>query len=122
MELALLVLFVVFACGTLLVSTALIGRDNMVSQEAQLRQKLTLDRLAESILAGDTPDAATFADYAAFRRSGSAWSAIMNGDGIDTSDFPEVAGDKALLITDQTGVPLLTVVLADNQIIRWSHH
>lgn len=123
MELALLVLFVVFACSTLLVSTALIGKDNMIRQETQLRQKLTLDSLAECILAGETPDAAKFADYAAFKWNGAAWFKVMNGtDIVDTSAFPEVAGDTVLLITDQTGAPLLTVALDDNKIIRWSHH
>jgi len=120
MELALLVLFVVFACSTLLVSAALLGKDNMVSQEAQLRQKLKVDQLAESILTGDTPDAAAFADYAAFLWNGSVWYPVVNGDDIDRSGFAEVAGD--LLITDGAGVPLLTVELEAGTIIRWDRH
>jgi hypothetical protein len=120
MELALLVLFVVFACSTLLVSVALLGKDNIVRQETQLRQQLAVDRLAEDILAGKTPDGNVFADYAAFKWNGSAWIAKLNGDGIDT--FPEVTGNNVLLITDRAGAPLLTVALEGGKIIRWSHH
>ena len=122
MELALLMLFVVFACSTLLVSIALIGRDNMNRQEDQLRQQLAVDSLADSILAGQSPDEAKYADYAAFKWNGVTWSPVMNGTGIDTSDFVELTDNAALLITDRAGTPLLTVTLESNQIIRWARH
>ena len=120
MELALLVLFVVFACSTLLVSTALLGKDNVVRQETQLRQQLMADRLAEEILSGKTPDGTVFADYAAFAWNGAAWNAKFNGSGI--SAFPTVTENKVLLITDKTGAPLLTVAVNGGKITRWSHH
>jgi len=48
MELALLVLLVVFACSTLLVSSALIGKSNVKAKDAELRLKLELDAIAEA--------------------------------------------------------------------------
>ena len=117
-----MVLLMVFACSTLLVSTALIGKDNMVQQETQLKQQLTLDQLAERILGGERPDGTHYPDYAAFRWNGS-WSRLMNGDSIDTSTFTRTSeGDAVLLITDLSGSPRLTVVLEHHKIIRWDHH
>ena len=122
MELALLVLFVVFACSTLLVSTALIEKDNMKQQQTQLKQQLALEQLAEEILAGTTPDGTKYPGYAAFKWNGS-WTALMNGGHIDTSTFTAVAADHvALLITDLSGAPQLTVELKSGKIIQWNHH
>lgn len=51
MELALLVLLVVFACSTLLVSSALMGKDSIKKKEAELRLELELDAIAEARMA-----------------------------------------------------------------------
>lgn len=51
MELALLVLLVVFGCSTLLVSSAMIGKSNLDRQEERLTQRTELDRIAEEFLA-----------------------------------------------------------------------
>ncbi len=51
MELALLVLLVVFACSTLLVSSALVGKGNIQSRELELTSRITLDKMAEEYIA-----------------------------------------------------------------------
>lgn len=53
MELALLVLLVVFGCSTLLVSSAMIGKSNMTRQEENLAQRTELDQIAEQFCVAD---------------------------------------------------------------------
>ncbi len=59
MELALLVLLVVFACSTLLVTSALIGKGNIQQKELELTTRLNLDQMAEEYIA-DHPTASPF--------------------------------------------------------------
>ena len=56
MELALLVLLVVFACSTLLVTSALIGKGNIQQKELELTTRIALDRMAEEYIAANPDD------------------------------------------------------------------
>jgi hypothetical protein len=100
MELALLVLLVVFACSTLLVSSALSGKNVLNARADALVARVTLDEYAERVLAGDTPTDARFEGYA------SAWES------------------ETLTIT-LDGETVLTVSLNDQDpktIIAWTYH
>lgn len=112
MELALLVLLVVFACSTLLVSSALMGKNNLKTQEQRLYQ------LAERIMKNDTTVKTDerFSDYAAFQNG----SDFLNR-GIETP-ADEILADANLVITDLSGTPLLTVAWEDGKITRWSYN
>ena len=52
MELALLVLFVVFACSILLVSSALLGKSNLNDRRDEMIRRAEVDMFAEHILDG----------------------------------------------------------------------
>ena len=105
MELALLVLLVTFACSTLLVSSALMGRDTLNAREADLKQQLLLDELAERVLDGQT-SLAEDARFAAY-----AYAEAQEGD------------VRVLTITDKAGQTLLTVkVDGENKITEWMYH
>ena len=123
MELALLVLLVVFACSTLLVSSALIGKSNLQTQEQQLHQRIALDELAERVLAGDDASLASdeqFADYAVFEKNGDDWTKTLAREGVELN--PEGLEDAVLVITDLSGKPLLTVAKRGDKITRWSYN
>lgn len=115
MELALLVLLVVFACSTLLVSSALMGKNNLKTQE----QRIALDELAERIMKKDTTVKTDekFSDYAAFQNNGSD---VLNRGIEPPAD--EILADANLVITDLSGTPLLTVAWEDGKITRWSYN
>ena len=109
MELALLVLLVTFACSTLLMSSALMGRDTLNAREADMKQQILLDELAERVLTypNDLPESergGRFADYAyTYERN--------QGEG------------GVLIIKDAAGQDRLTVrVSPDNEIIEWTYH
>ena len=59
MELALLVLLVTFACSTLLVSSALLGKETLVTKESAVLERIALDEFAERVLAADPEVAVT---------------------------------------------------------------
>lgn len=56
MELALLVLLVVFACSTLLVTSALVQKENLVGAEDELILHLKLDDMAEYAIENGVDD------------------------------------------------------------------
>ena len=150
MELALLVLFVVFACTVLLVSSALIGKSNMNDQKDELQEKLLIDELAEGFLSGDlTAEKIAdsehldelqkkFADYAVFSREEGAanWRQLWPGaEGATVSPVTAEADERldgldytvAVLITDLAGNPLLTTAdLVDGgkngHVLLWHYH
>ena len=98
MELALLVLFVVFACSTLLVTSALRGKQDLQRQESRMVQRLQLDQLAEQAI--KDPDV-THESYA-----------IVRDDITNT-----------ITITDDKGTALLTVSWDDAGVItQWQYH
>ena len=47
MELALLVLFVVMACSILLVSSAMVGKDNLNDRKEQMLQRIELEQIVK---------------------------------------------------------------------------
>ena len=55
-ELALLLMLVTFACGTLLISSAIIGRQNLNYDAYRMIEKSVADELAERVLADPTLD------------------------------------------------------------------
>ena len=69
MELALLVLFVVFACSILLVSTAMLGRSNLNNRQEQMAQRFELDQFAEQNFSLPVGGTATGVKYNAKRNS-----------------------------------------------------
>ena len=102
MELALLVLLVVFACSTLLVSSAMLGKDALNTKEQDVLQKMALDEFAERMLAGESAEEIRqlpkFANY-------------------------EVVTDAEGRVTVRTDGSALTYRLAeDHTIIEWVYH
>ena len=111
MELALLVLFVVFACSLLMVSSALLGKGNLEDRKAQMIQRFTLDQLAEQALRGEEIDNE---DYAVYRRVSGAWNPLNGGPALD----PGVETNYQLVITDAEGQVKLVVQLM-NGVTEW---
>ena len=96
-ELALLVLFVVFACSTLLVSSAMLGKSNLNDRKDAMIQRMELDRFAEEVLATDS-----FTD---------------NNENYDHSWSDD---KKTLTVTEQgSGTPVLTVTVEGGKIASW---
>ena len=96
MELALLVLFVVFACSILLVSSALLGKSNLNDRRDDMITRFRLDQFAESAMAED---------------------------GIQENEtYREVQTPEGLEITDAEGNVLLTVTLDGGKITGWVYH
>lgn len=96
MELALLVLFVVFACSILLVSSALLGKSNLNDRRDEMTARFRLDQFAETALA----------------------------DGVQENEsYKEVPTAEGMEITDAEGNLLLTVTWdADKKITGWVYH
>ena len=123
MELALLVLLVVFACSVLLVSSALTGSDYLLEKKEDFVQQMTVDQLAEDYLQnGTVTDADRFADYAVFLHNGTEWKkqfgSIEIAPVVDAAD----AANGRVLITDLSGNPLLIIEkTADGRILRWDY-
>lgn len=121
-ELALLVLLVVSACSTLLVSSALMEKDRLQYREEHLLRQLVLDEVAEGILAGNFEDDEKFAEYAVFQRVAGSWKNILDRDDVFLP-ADHWTDDVMLVITDFSGSPLLTVGLDDNNVItQWKYH
>lgn len=96
MELALLVLFVVFACSVLLVSSAMLGKSNLNDRKDQMAERFALDQLAEQAMA-DTNFVNNNENYRVEKR------------------------DDSLVIADPEGTVLLTVAWEDGKITRWEY-
>ena len=95
MELALLVLFVVFACSILLVSSAILGQGNLTRRKDTLTERLALDMVAEQAMKGQT---VTNENYAVTRE------------------------DNTLVVTDKDGQTKLTVTWENGKITGWDYH
>lgn len=95
MELALLVLFVVFACSVLLVSSAMVGKDNLNARKEQMLQRIELERIVKQAQAerGKTE----IDNYS------------LNWDG------------DILTISDKEENVLLTVTITDDKITYWQY-
>lgn len=95
MELALLVLFVVFACSILLVSSAMLGKSNLNDRKDKMVERLALDQLAEQVIAGQEPANEAY-----------EYERMTN----------------ALVITDrQSGEEKLRVIWNDGKITKWQY-
>ena len=94
MELALLVLLAVFACSTLLVSSAMFGKNTLMREEKQVITRLALDELAEKALAGKLPE--------------------------DTGDYTVEQTTDGWVINDTNGNSL-EVKIKNNVIIAWEY-
>jgi len=93
MELALLVLFVVFACSVLLVSSALLGKSNLNDRRDEMVLRGQVDMFAEQLLDGGTDD---------------------------STEFVVAQNTEAgLVITDTEGKTLLTVTLNGGKVTGW---
>lgn len=97
MELALLVLLVVFACSTLLVSAALMGRENLQQQQDRLQQRLTLDSVAEQ---------------------------AMKDPKYEHESYAVTRGNNTITICHKENEDqvLLTIAWDDGKIIQWEYH
>lgn len=113
MELALLVLFVVFACSLLMVSSALLGKGNLEDRKEQMIQRFTLDQLAEQALRGDTIEND---DYAVYERRNNVWIPLNDGPALD----PDVEKNFQLIITDSHGQVKLVVQLLGG-VTEWAY-
>ena len=123
MELALLVLLVVFACSVLFVSSALTGSDYLLEKKEEFVQQMTVDQLAEDYLQnGTVTDADRFADYAVFRYNGTEWEKQFGSIELAPVVDDAEAADGRVLITDLSGNPLLIIEkTADGRILRWDY-
>lgn len=114
MELAMLVLLVVFACSTLLVTSALVGRDTLLDEKEKLETRLELDELADNFLSSSpkTPNARKYSDYAVWKNE--AW--VHNSDSVDAASL-----GADLIITDKNGTVLLKVSLDGTTVTAWQY-
>lgn len=114
MELALLVLFVVFACSILLVSAAMLGKSNLNDRKDRMVERFTLDRLAEQAMSeGKSVDDE---NYAVYWRENNGWT--LNNQTVPDPGFDL---DANLVITDKEGQILLTVSWNGSKITRWEY-
>ena len=97
MELALLVLFVVFACSILLVNSAMLGKSNLNERQDKMAQRFELDMFAEQNLTLPVGETHIGGEYDAKR-----------------------IGDR-LVIFDKEGQVVLTVYLSGNTITAWAY-
>lgn len=132
MELALLVLLVVFACSILLVSSALIGKENLQTKEFELTHHILLDELAEKVLAvedGDYSEIAEDLRYAGLvvyeKKGDEQWNMLWTDIApLQPEGFVLNVRDanRYLVISDVTGIPRMSVALKDETILRWSYN
>ena len=95
MELALLVLFVVMACSILLVSSAMVGKDNLNTRKEQMLQRIELEQIVQQAQAERSK---TEIDN---------YSLHWNGD--------------TLTISDKEENVLLTVTITGDKITYWQY-
>ena len=101
MELALLVLFVVFACSVLLVSSALLGKSNLNDRRDEMVLRGQVDMLAEQ--------------------------ALENRSSAENGEYVATLSGNILTVTDKPADPaetkiLLTVTLDGDRIVSWEYH
>ena len=94
-----MVLLAVFACSTLLVSSAMFGKDALMREQEQVMTRLKLDELAEKALAGKLP-----ADTGDYTVTKTADGRIINW-----------------IINDMNGNSL-EVITENNVIIAWEYN
>lgn len=95
MELALLVLFVVFACSILLVSSALLGKGNLTNRKDTLTERLALDMVAEQAIKNET---------------------------VENENYAVRRENNTMVIVDKSGQEKLTVTWEDGKITGWDYH
>ena len=101
MELALLVLFVVFACSILLVSSAMLGKRNLNDRKDQMIERFALDMLAEKALAEPSAENRNF----------------------ENEYYKVTCVDNTLVITDKESSQVKLTVTWDgsNKITAWEY-
>lgn len=97
MELALLVLLAVFACSTLLVTSAMYGKDTLMWEETQVVTRLKLDELAEKAL----------------KQSGTHTT--------EYQDYTVVKTNSSITVKDTTGNILLVAEYSGGKITAWDY-
>ena len=132
MELALLVLLVVFACSILLVSSALIGKENLQAKEDALYEHILLDELAEKVMAvedGGSYDAILadprFADYAVVKEDSQGNRQALFPEGFEATQLGQSVHGAHMrwVILDLEGTPLMSVELdSEQKVIRWTYY
>ena len=98
MELALLVLLAVFACSTLLVSSAMFGKDALMREQEQVITRLALDELAEKALKQSGTHTAEYEDYTV------------------------VKTNSSITVKDTSGNILLVVEYSGGKITAWEYN
>lgn len=95
MELALLVLFVVMACSILLVSSAMVGKDNLNDRKEQMLQRIELEQIVKQAQA---------------ERSKT-----------EIDNYSLKWDEDTLTISDKEENVLLTVTITDDKITYWQY-
>ena len=96
MELALLVLFVIMACSILLVSSAMVGKENLNTREEQMLQRLEVEQVAEK--------------------------AIINRSATQIDNYSLKWDGDNLTVSDEAGNVVLTVIVSGVKITYWQYH
>lgn len=91
-----MVLLAVFACSTLLVSSAMFGKDALMREQEQVITRLALDELAEKALADKLP--------------------------ADTGDYTVVKNNSSITVKDTSGNILLIVKYSGGKITAWEYN
>lgn len=91
-----MVLLAVFACSTLLVSSAMFGKDALMREQEQVMTRLALDELAEKALAGKLP--------------------------ADTGDYTVEKTNSSITVKDTSGNILLVVEYSGGKITAWEYN
>ena len=102
-EVAMLVLLVTTAMCILLVSTALLSKQNIISREEEVTERITLDQIGDDFLAGKimgtTPDGENYKGY----------------------KIAECTPGAVLKVHSLTGELKLYVIIKNDKIIQWSY-
>lgn len=101
-EIALLVMLVTTAMCILLVSTALLEKENIDTRSAEVTERLALDQIGQDFLNGKITSADVGKDYRGYK--------------IETCDA------KNLHVHTPDGALKLTVIINGDKITQWSYH
>ena len=108
-ELALIVLLVVFGCSILLVSSAVHGQNALVQQEKETLEHIKVDQIAEEILCAKDDTSAV--EAAKDKYSDAYDIRLESNENIISLEIYKKSGDL-----------LLTVTIDNDTVTNWSYH
>ena len=108
-ELALLVLLVVFGCSILLVSSAVYGQNALIQKERETLEHIKVAQVAEEIL--NAKDDESFVEAAKDKYSDAYDIRLESNENIISLEIYQKSGDL-----------LLSVTIDNDTVTKWSYH